>query len=135
MKYIKMFIAGIAFPSTLLPFLLLIAVPFGKPQVLTIPFLHFIPLIWGVWNILYFTCFFKMLPENTTTRLLLTGGVLGFLVAVYGVFGLHIPAILGFPQPLTYLPLVIAPILYAVLWLFIVEPLNHLLGIYEEQSK
>jgi hypothetical protein len=38
------------------------------------------------------------------------------------------------PKPLSYLPLIFGPILYAILWAFIVGPINHLLGIYEEQK-
>lgn len=129
MKYIKMFIAGIAFPSTLIPFLLLTAQGFGKTQALTIPFLHFIPLIWGIWNILYFTFFLRLLPKNRTMSLAITGAVLGFLVALYGVFVANIPQLLGFPQYYGYFPLIMAPILYAIVWVYIVDPINHLLGI------
>lgn len=128
MKYIKMFIAGIALPSTLVPFLLCLAKYAGKPQLLDIPFLHFIPLLWGVWNILYFTWFDKI-ELRETPRLLLTGAILGLLVASIGVFWLHIQAVLGLPASLTYLPLIVGPILYAILWLYIVKPINHLLGL------
>lgn len=131
MKYIKMFVAGIIFPSILLPFLLLIALGFGKSQIYTLPLLHFIPIIWGIWNVLYFTVFLEHLPKNSTLRLLITGAVLGLLVALYGVFVLDIPALVGLPPSLTYLPLIGAPILYAICWLFIVNPLNHLLGIHD----
>lgn len=131
-KYIKIFIAGIAFPSAFLPLLLLIAWAFGKTEIFTIKFLHFLPVIWGIWNVLYFILFLQFLPKNTTLRLLITGGVLGCLVAVYGVFALNIPGVIGLPQSLIYLPLVIGPILYAICWLFIVKPLNQLLGIYDE---
>lgn len=132
MKYIKIFIAGLAFPSTVLPCLLLIASMFGKTQIFTIPFLHFIPVLWGIWNLLYFSLFSKILPENSSARLLITGAVLGFLIAAYGVFEANIPQLMGFPSSLTYLPLIVGPILYAIFWLFIVNPLNHLLGIYEK---
>lgn len=131
MKYIKMFIAGLTFPSVLLPCMLLMAWAFGKTQIFTIPFLHFIPVIWGIWNILYFTCFLKVLPQNSTVRLLITGAVLGFLIAAYGVFVVNIPKLMGLPVSFTYLPLIFAPVLYAIFWLFIVRPLNRLLGIYE----
>lgn len=133
-KYIKIFIAGIAFPSVLLPLVLLVAWAFGKTQIFTIPFLHLIPLIWGVWNILYFALFLKALPQNSILRLLITGAVLGFLIAAYGVFALHIPTLMGWPKSLTYLPLIFAPILYAIFWLFIVDPLNHLFGISEKNG-
>mgnify|MGYP001262277353 CR=1 FL=1 len=132
MRYIKIFIEGIAFPSTILPCLLLIAWYLGKTQIFNIPFLHFIPVIWGIWNILYFSICSKILPGNSTVRLLLTGAFLGFLVAIYGVFVAHIPELLGFQNSWINLPLLVAPIIYGIFWLFIVNPLNHLLGVYEE---
>jgi hypothetical protein len=133
MKYIKMFIAGMTFPSILLPCLFFLSWILGKMQIFMIPFLHFIPLLWGVWNVLYFTFFSKVFPGNSTFRMLLTGGILGFLVAAYAVFGLHIPTLLGVPLNLIYLPLVVVPVLYAILWPLIVKPLNRLLGIYEDE--
>jgi hypothetical protein len=132
MKYIKIFIAGIAFPSTLLPCLLLIAWILGKIQIFTIPFLHFIPVIWGIWNILYFSLFAKILSGNLIVKLLITGAVLGFLIAIYGIFVAEIPQLVGFSSSWTYFPLIAAPIVYALFWVFIVNPLNHLLGIYEK---
>lgn len=135
MRSIIMFIAGMAFPSILLPFFFLLAWTLGKTQVFSIPFLHFIPLIWGIWNVLYFTYCCKKLPQNQTIRLLVTGGILGFLIALYGVFGLNLPAVIGLPESFTHLPLLIAPLLYAVCWLFIVHPLNQLLGINETGEK
>jgi len=128
-----MFIAGIAFPSVLLPFLLLIISNFGNPQILTLSFLHFIPIIWGIWNIFYFSFFSKILPGNSTLRVLIMGAILGFLVAIYGVFVARIPELEGFANSWTYLPLIVGPLIYAMLWLFIVNPLNHLLDIYEKQ--
>lgn len=135
MKYVRIFIAGMAFPSILLPFLFFLAWVFGKTQIFSIPFLHFIPLIWGIWNILYFTYFLKKFPQNPTVRLLITGGILGFLIAIYGVFVLNIPTLMGFPKSFTYLPLIVVPILYAVFWLFIVQPLNRMLGVNEMGEK
>lgn len=134
MRYLKMFIAGMTVPSIILPLLMLIVHGLGKSQILTIPFFHFIPWIWGIWNILYFVFFFKYLPQNTSLRLLITGAVLGLLVAAYGVFVLKIPSLVGLADCCNYLPLLIGPILYAILWRFLVGPLNHLLGIYEESS-
>lgn len=131
MRYLKMFIAGLAFPSTLLPFLLLAAWNAGNTQMFTVPFLHFIPIAWGIWNVLYFVVFTKILPWNRTIKLLVTGAALGLLIALYGVFVADIPHLMGVVKPLAYLPLIVAPIIYALFWLFIVNPLNHLLGIDE----
>lgn len=131
MIYLKAFIAGIVVPSIILPILLFIAFYSGHPQILTIPFLHLIPILWGVWNILYFAIFKQFLPGNITVRYLITGAVLGLIVALIGVFWLDIPTILGFPERYQYWPLILGPILYAILWWLFVKPLNAILGLKE----
>lgn len=132
MRYLKIFISGLVLPTVLLPFLLLIISEEGKSQLLTLPFIHFLPLIWGIWNVLYFIIFFRFLPENRFFSFAIWGAVLGFLVACYGVFALKIPAL--FELPNNYLPLIVGPILYAIFWSCVVEPLNRLLGVYRERN-
>lgn len=127
MQSFKAFVAGLVVPSIILPVLLCIAIGLGKPQILNIAFIHFIPIVWGIWNVLYFAVFKKILKCNLSCRLLLTGAILGLLVATYAVFWLQVPAIIGLPSSLFYLPLIGAPILYAILWRLCVKPLNDLL--------
>lgn len=129
MNDLKAFISGLVVPSVILPIIVIVAWETGREQVLTIPFLHFIPLIWGGWNVLYFKYFKEILPENLDLSLLITGAVLGLLVALYGVFQLHLPELLGLPVSMHLLPLIVAPVLYAVLWRYLVHPLNNLLKI------
>ena len=56
-------------------------------------------------------------PEKALRRLKL-------LVVLGGILAIPIVA-------LTYLPIILAPIIYAILWVFIVKPLNHLLNVQE----
>lgn len=128
MQYLKAFMAGIVLPSILLPIGLYTAIAMGKPQLLGIPFLHTIPLIWGIWNMLYFAFFKPLLPMNVNVRLLLTGAILGLLVACCGIFWLHLPRLLEMGK-FWYLPLFIGPVLYAILWWLVVRPLNEVLGL------
>lgn len=130
MDHFKAFIAGIVVPSIILPFGLYFAASHGNHQVLGLTSLHFLPLVWGLWNVLYFA-FFKNFFKDQNIRLLVTGAVLGFLVAAYAVYHLHIGAVLGHPQ-LHYLPLVVAPIVYALLWRFAVKPVNDLVGLQDK---
>jgi hypothetical protein len=129
MKTLKAFIAGIVFPSILLPALIFALLTWRKPQLLQIFFLHLIPLIWGIWNVSYFAIWKKILPGSLNVRLLVTGALLGLLVAIYGVFWLQVPTLLGMPKNMFYLPLVGAPILYAIAWRLFVKPINDLLGL------
>ena len=129
MNYLKAFIAGITLPSVLVPIFLCIAHWMGKTQVLTVPFLHLIPVLWVVWNVIYFAGLKEVLPKDRNINLLLIGGILGLLIAAYGVFWLKIPLLLGLSPSFFYLPLILAPILYALLWRYIVAPLNDLLQV------
>lgn len=131
MRYIRMFIAGAIFPSILLPFIFLFAWITGKTHIFTVPFLHILPIVWGIWNILYFTVFTKKLPGNSIVKFLITGAILGFLVALYGVFVEDMPRLVGLSSSMRDWPLLWGPILYALFWLFIVRPLNRVLGVYE----
>ncbi len=131
MNYLKAFIAGITVPSIILPIGIYSALAWGKPQLLTIPFLHFIPLIWGLWNVLSVAFFKNALPQDPNLRLLLTGAVLGVLVIGYATFWLDLPTLMGIPGQFKYLPIIIGPIVYALIWRWLVEPLNQLLAVKE----
>jgi|GEM_PF-1947138 len=127
MKWVKAFIAGIVVPTIILPIVLLLALYLDKTQILDTPFLHFVPVMWGLWNIFYFAVLKKVLPDNQNTRLWITGAILGFLVAVYGIFWLDLPQLLGLTGIARYLPLIVTPLFYGVLWRFLVKDLNHIL--------
>jgi apolipoprotein N-acyltransferase len=132
MKYLKAFIAGVALPSLILPIGLLALKSVGKQEILTLPAIHFLPLIWGLWNVLYFLLLRPLLYVfGLESRLYFTGALLGFLVALAGIFWLHIPEELGIPPYLEYLLLIALPIVYALLWRSLVKPLNDIVGLHD----
>ena len=122
MKIVKAFAAGVVFPAILIPLVLFLAKSLGRPEVLNLIFIHTLLLVWGLWNILHVLFFRWILP--TDLGYLVSGAILGVLVAVIGVFYIKLPTILGFPPFLYYAPLFIIPVIYAFLWLYIVKPLN-----------
>ena len=132
MNHLRAFIAGIAFPSVILPIFLCFAVFFQREELLSVVFVHIIPLIWGVWNVLYFAVCKEKLPGDENTKLLITGATLGVVVALIGVFCVGIPSIIGLTGNAEYLPLIGVPIVYALLWKFVVNPLNDILGVKSE---
>jgi len=131
--YIKAFIAGLAFPASLLPIVYAILYVSGHRAVINVPlqfFPLFLPLVFGVWNILYFAMGKCCPVKGRYLRLWVTGAILGFLVALLGVFVIGLPTLLfGFTGALRYLPLVIVPILYGVIWRYIVGNLNELVDL------
>ncbi len=70
-----------------------------------------------------------ILPGTENTKLLITGAVLGLILAVIGIFWIELPTIIGLTGNAIYFPLLAAPIAYALMWRFIVKPLNRLVGI------
>lgn len=125
---LRAFIAGLALPSVVVPIIATTLFSMGKREILTEPFFHVIPLIWGLWNIFYFNTLRNIIPIKFL-RLLITGAILGILIALFGVYWLHVPEKIGVPEQYHYLPLIGAPILYAIVWLFIVSRLNDLVGL------
>jgi hypothetical protein len=131
MEMIRAFIAGIALPSVIVPIAMIIAYTFRKKEILQIPFLHVIPLLWGLWNVLYFVYLKDFLPFGVGFRLLVTGALLGFLIPLYAIYVLKLPNKIGLPEKYRLFPLIGGPILYALAWLYLVGPINHLLGLVD----
>ncbi len=115
MHLFKAFVVGTIVPTIVLPIILLTAINAGKPELLGAFFLHLIPVIWGIWNVIA--------HKFLTYRPYVAGGILGLIVACIGIFCTNIPEILDLGA-FMYWPLVIAPVVYALIWNFIVAPLN-----------
>lgn len=128
MKVFKEFVAGLIVPSIFVPFGLTLWTYLGHREILNILTLHWLPIIWGVWNVIYFLGLKNILPGSKDDRLFLTGAILGLIIGLVGVFYLGMPEIIGVTY---YLPLIILPIVYGLVWRFLVNPLNNLLGLPE----
>lgn len=129
MRFLKAFIAGLVLPAVLLPLQLYAWYAMGNTALLSQPILLLLPIVWGLWNVVYFAVLKYILPFGVNERLIITGFLLGLLLAIYGVFVLDLPALVGIPNYLRYLPLVLAPIIYAVVWKYIVKFLNEVVGL------
>jgi len=63
-------------------------------------------------------------------RLWTTGAILGFLVALIGIFVFRLPTIIfGFTGIIQYLPIILLPIIYGAIFRYIVKWLNRVLDI------
>jgi hypothetical protein len=132
-KYLKVFIAGLAFPATILPFIYSSLFLSGHNAVINIPvqFIpHYLPIIFGLWNMLYFAIGEKCPIKNKYRRLLAWGALLGLIATLIGIFIIGLPELLyGLTGPLQYLPLIVVPIFYGLIWRYVVSSLNDLLGL------
>ncbi|MBI4024682.1 MAG: hypothetical protein HY360_06845 [Verrucomicrobia bacterium] len=133
MNHLKAFIGGLSVPAAFAPVCLSLAYAFGL-RPFAEPSLAFsilwAPVIWGLWNVLAFkTCGCCPL-RGRKSRWLAVGAALGLLLALIGVFVIRIPVILfGFSGWMEYPPLIVVPLIYAILWRYIVHPLNVVLGV------
>jgi len=129
MKYLKAFIAGLAFPATIFPIIyFIISSVEGLAVLRTLP-IYFVPLAWGVWNVIYFAVGKKCPIVKQNLRLYAHGAILGFIAALLVVFAFKIPLLLGATGSFIYAPLVVAPAIYSILWRYFVKYLNSLIGL------
>lgn len=126
MEYLRAFIAGTVFPTCLIPILNFLTSQVGRSGFSQITLVHWLPIIWGVWNVLYlYAANNKMLPKDANISWLGAGALLGLILAVVGIFWIDLPSIMGFGN-YRYWPLIGVPILYALVWRFIVKPLTEI---------
>ena len=127
MNLIKAYCAGVALPSVILPFVVFTYLRLENTDVLAIPFVVAIPFIWGIWNIIHRKFLETNLSSNENISYLISGAILGLIVAFIGVFFFHATEVVGLNQTISWLPFVIAPLVYAILWATCVKYLNNLL--------
>jgi len=134
-KFLKAFIAGMAFPSVFLPlaYTLLFFVEQSTLRAHTLQFIPmYIPLVFGITNVLYMHLSEGLPAKHANTALWAMGACLGFVVAVLGVFFIHVPTLVFgslLDNDLAYLPLIILPIIYGAIFRFIIKWLNKLLAV------
>ncbi len=127
MKYLKAFIAGLIFPAALLPVVIFVISLSGKMDILEIAPIYMTPWIWGIWNVLYFSIGERCPIKKPNLRLWTTGASLGFLLALFVVFVFKVPALLlGLKGCWQYFPLIVMPLVYSILWRYVVKHLNSL---------
>ena len=128
MMYVKAFLAGFLPPSLIWLTIRLSLTAWGCGSEAPIV-VQLVPVVWGMWNVLYFAYYRDFLPGSEEQRLIITGGSLGLLAAILGVFVFDAPAFRGLTGNFVFLPLLIVPIIYAVLWRYAVKAVNTLFGL------
>lgn len=132
-KFVKAFIAGMALPAVFLP-LAYTVLFWSEPQPLKahpVQFLAlYLPLVWGLANVVYVKLSEDSSAKNVNSGMWVTGACLGFIVAVLGVFMLHIPTmIFGEMHGFQFAPLIILPIVYGALFRYVVKWLNKVIAV------
>lgn len=132
-EVVKGLLAGMGFPALFLPIAYTVLYWFETQTLREYPLQFvplYIPLIFGLTNLVYLSIRDKCPALDRKWQLWIVGGCLGFLVALIGVFGLHIPElVLGLSHGFKYLPLIGVPIIYGLIFRYIVNWLNELVGL------
>ena len=130
--YLRAYLAGAAVPTFALPLFLVMfvvvrlvyAVPIPIERVLVFP-LALLPVLWGVWNTLYFR--FELQRRIPI-------GIYGpILILLFGPFGFYMSRnVLGLTFPLPFFLGVALPglvVIYYLFWKYFVAFFNRLLGL------
>lgn len=87
----------------------------------------YIPLLFGLTNFIYVWIGNNCPIKDHNLRLWVTGGMLGLIVSIFGVFIFKIPSLLfNISGVLFYLPLIFLPIIYGAIFRYIIKWLNDL---------
>lgn len=131
-KLVKAFIAGLTLPAVVLPIMYTL-LEFNVRNVFPQHTYHFIPmflpLAWGLANAIFIYLHKEGSSKGVNGGLIVTGACLGFLVAAFVVMTRVPEMVFGRGSNLQYLPLIVAPVVYAILFRFVVKWLNKLIGV------
>ena len=132
-KYVKAFIAGMAFPALFLPlaFTALFCLNHHVQHHALFFAPMYLPLVFGIANMLYIKMIEGMPAKNANSALWTVGIFLGFIVALLGVFVIHVPTIVfgSTNSDVIYAPLIVLPLIYGIVFRYIVKWLNKLLSV------
>ena len=127
MNNLKAFMAGAAFPAMMLPFIYTAITNVPALNNLQYLPLHFVPLAWGLWNMVQTNI--PLSAKDVNTRYWLSGATLGFLFACLAVFVYDISTLLELEGNLGYFPLIGTPLVWSIFWRYIVKAFNQEVGI------
>jgi hypothetical protein len=132
-KFVKAFVSGMAFPAVFLP-LAYTCLYLMQHRNLTEHPIQFIPmylpLVWGLANVINLKVNDEARGKNINKGLWVTGLCLGFVVAAIGVFKMHIPTmIFGQMHGFEFAPLIVLPIVYGLLFRYVVKWLNKTIAV------
>lgn len=132
-RLVKAFLAGVGFPAIFLPiaYTFLFFLEYPSMRIHSLQFVPmYIPIVFGIANMLLISLSEGVPTKNLNIGYWITGGCLGFLVAVLGVFVLHVPTmVFGDVHGLQYLPLFALPVIYGIIFRVVVKWLNKTVGI------
>ncbi len=127
---IRAFAAGAALPALLMPLILIFFSQLGFGSHSEHSYFHFIPLIWGVWNILCQGICKRCLPASETSRMAISGIVLALLIAGGATYLTTLPSLVSSTLGIPWIALVGGiTAVYSLVWATLLQRINHLVGL------
>ena len=130
MKLLKAYMAGVALPVIICPFIFMTLISMGKLNIVEHMPIYFVPLLWGVWNMFSVGMGDHCPIKDINTRYLIHGAVLGVILSILGLFVFNVDmALFGMGGSFGYYLIIGAAIIYALVWRYIVLYFNKTLGL------
>jgi hypothetical protein len=131
LNYGKAFIAGIAVPATVSPFVIGAFVLRGNVEALAqLPFLYFGSLLWGVWNIIFLLTRKKVPGKERTNKIGFYGAAYGLISALLNGLYFEFTTVLSIADGWIPVAVVVYPLILFLVWKYWVDELNVKLGVY-----
>lgn len=131
--FVKSMMSGMVFPGIFLPLAYTSLYFYESTLIQTNPLQFipmYIPILFGVTNVIYLWIGDRCPIQDINWRLWVTGASLGLIVALFGVFVFNVPTLIfGLSYGFEYMPLVFLPIIYSVIFRYIIKWLNNILDI------
>ncbi|MBP9722121.1 MAG: hypothetical protein KBD64_03060 [Gammaproteobacteria bacterium] len=130
---LKAFMAGVTLPALFFPiaYIVLYTCNYAVREshvIFMIPI--YLPFFFGITNVIYYSSHRKCLINQYYTCLWFPGLILGLAVAVIGIFVLDIPSVLlGITSSYKYFLLLVVPIVYGLIFRFIIKWMNRLVDL------
>jgi len=132
MKFFKAFVAGMLLPAVIAPFLIAFLVLKGEgAAVASLPFLYFGPLVWGLWNMLFFATKQLVPVNNRNHKIGIYGAVYGLFTALINTLGFEFTSkITILPESMIFMSIILYPVILYFVWKYVINALNFILDVY-----
>ncbi len=132
-KFVKTFAAGMLFPAVFLPLVYTVLYVLELHNMPSEPLQFipmYIPILFGITNVLYMRLQESAATQDINLGFWITGAILGFVVAVFGIYVLHLPVIVfGLSGCMQLLPMLVVPVVYGAIFRYIVKRLNKIFAV------
>ncbi|MDD5418053.1 MAG: hypothetical protein PHW96_04185 [Candidatus Nanoarchaeia archaeon] len=123
--YIKILASGFIIPTLGILVIALVFTLLDIEIMRSILYIYLVPFMWGLWNLFYYQ-FLKGKEGMKDSDLFLIGAALGFIDATIEISVVNLPEMIGM-ENMKYVFIIIFPLVYGLLWTYVMKKLNKLI--------